>query len=372
MKKRVVVSVVNDLSTDRRVGRTCQTLVGLGFEVLLVGRKLKHSLPLPGRSYETLRMRLVFNKGPFFYAEFNIRIFLLLFFKRADLLVANDLDTLMPNYIHHRFRKIPLVYDTHEYFTGVPELMHRPQVQKVWKAIEKWIFPKLRHVITVNESIANLYHQEYGVNLQIVRNIPHQVSTGQVLSKKEIGLPENKRIVLLQGAGINIDRGAEEAIDAMQWVEGGILVILGGGDVMGQLRQRVVAKGFADRVFFIPGQPPDLLRSYTCLADIGLTLDKDTNVNYRYSLPNKLFDYIHAGVPILASPLPEVKKIIDQYDIGVFIENHEPQHIATKINAMFADMESMSKWKKNLGVAATELTWENEEKVLNKLFQRYA
>jgi glycosyltransferase involved in cell wall biosynthesis len=157
----------------------------------------------------------------------------------------------------------------------------------------------------------------------------------------------------------------------MQYIDNAILVILGDGDVIDALKNRVVSLNLNSKVKFIPRQAPEKLFEYTTKADIGLTLDKDTNINYRYSLPNKLFDYIHAGVPVLATPLIEVKKIFEQYDVGSFIDNHEPVHIAEKMKQMLSDEESRKKWKINLKRAAEELSWENERKTLIELYQQY-
>jgi glycosyltransferase involved in cell wall biosynthesis len=344
----------------------------MGFDVTLLGRKHKKSPPLGGRPYRAFRMHLVFRKGPFFYAEFNLRLFFFLLFHKADLLISNDLDTLLPNYLVHKLRKTPLIYDAHEYFTGVPELVNRPRVRNFWKAIERRIFPKLKHVITVSEGIAGLYKQEYGNEIMVVRNVPEKLQKSTCSTKSELGLPTEKKIILLQGAGINIGRGAEEAIEAMQFIDDAVLVILGDGDVISHLKEMVQKMGLGSKVKFIPRQVPERLIDYTTKADLGLSLDKDNNINYRYSLPNKLFDYIQAGVPVLASPLIEVKKIVEQYDVGCFIENHEPLHIAHKMKLMLNDTEAIKRWKTNLQKASAELNWENEKKVLIDLFRKYA
>ncbi len=369
--KRAIISVINDLVTDRRVDKAALTLAKLGFDVTLVGRRKHDSLPLEARAYRCKRMSLLFEKGALFYTEYTFRLLSFLLFHKADLLVSNDLDTLLPNYLTHKLRHIPVVYDSHEYFTGVPELVNRPFPQKVWKSIERGILPKLKDTITVNNSIAGLYRDEYDITMKVVRNIPPAVKLSETLTRKDLGLPDDKHIIILQGAGINIQRGSEEAVQAMQYLSGTVLIILGGGDVIPVLIKMVEELKLHDKVIFIPKQPFDRLIHYTKCAEIGLTLDKDTNINYRYSLPNKLFDYIHAGIPILASPLVEIRRIIERYDIGMLIDSHDPRHIASRMELMLNDRDKRAKWLQNLKVAAKELCWEEEEKTLTGIFKKY-
>lgn len=368
---KVIISVTNDLTTDQRVDKVCNTLTGMGFQVMLVGRKLPESMALKERSYATHRMRLLFRKGPLFYAEYNIRLFLYLLTHHANLLVSNDLDSLPANFLVHLFKRSALVYDSHEYYTETPELVTRPLVQGIWEWIEGLIFPKLTDIITVNDSIAGLYEKKYGKKLNVVRNIPRACCEVVYKSRKELGLPENKRIVLMQGAGINVQRGAEEAIEAIKNVENAILLIIGSGDVLEQLKQQATKPGLDGKILFLPKMPYSELMQYTRLADLGLTLDKDTNINYRFSLPNKLFDYIHAGIPVLASRLPEISRIVEGYDVGMITESHKPSEIAGIIHLMLNDETLRNKWKENLAKAAGELTWENEEKVLKAVYQKY-
>ena len=172
MGNRVVVSVINDLSSDQRVDRTCTTLLEMGYEVLLVGRKLRGSVSLTPRAYKTTRMNLLFEKGALFYAEYNLRLFLLLLFTKYDILHANDLDTLLANRLAQRFKGVKLVYDSHEYFTEVPELAEGSFAKRMWLKIERAILPKLKNVLTVNQSIADIYKRLYGIDLKVVRNLP--------------------------------------------------------------------------------------------------------------------------------------------------------------------------------------------------------
>lgn len=371
--KKVIVSVINDLSTDQRVHKTCNTIHTLGYEVLLVGRKQRKSQPLLPRRYKVKRMSLLFEKGVLFYIEYQVRLFFYLLVHKADILVSNDLDTLLPNFLISKLKHSVLVYDTHELFCEVPELQHRPFKRALWKLIERMIFPRLKHVFTVNDSIAAIYSKEYRVPVHVVRNVPLLASQSNFIkkSRQQLGIPEDKKIILLQGAGINVNRGAEEAVEAMQFVDNAVLLIIGGGDVIELLKQLTIQLQLSDKVIFIDKLPFQELRQYTQHADLGLTLDKNTNLNYKYSLPNKLFDYIHAGVPVLSSDLVEIKKIISTYDIGDCIDRHEPEHIAKKISTMLAEEPILQFWKKNTKIAAENLNWEKEEQQLIAVYKLF-
>jgi len=370
MKKRVIFSVINDIVFDQRVNRIAGTLLQEGAEILVVGRQLRNSMSCNHLPYPVKRFRMIFNKGPFLYAFFNIRLFLYLLFRKVDVLVANDLDTLLANYLVSRIRKVTLIYDSHEYFTGVPEIQNRPFVRKVWQTIERWIFPKLEHIYTVNQSIARIYEKKYNVNVGIVRNVSYKWNRSGNCSRTRLGLPADRFIVILQGSGINIDRGAEEAVLSMQYLDNTILMIIGDGDIVSNLKQMVSEQGLQSKVMFMEKVPHNILMNFTCAADVGITLDKDTNLNYKYSLPNKLFDYIQAGVPVLASKIVEVENIIKSYNIGDIIDNHNPEHVASKLMNMFSDMDRMQLWKKNLHIAGEELCWENEQGRIIEIFRK--
>lgn len=369
MQKTAIVCVTNDLSTDQRVHKTCTTLQKCGFWVIETGRLLPESLPLE-RSYFTLRKKLWFRKGPQFYAEFNIRLFLYLMTKDVDLIFANDLDTLPAAYLAAKLRNKRLIYDTHEYFTETPELVNRPIIQSIWKKIEDHFFPKLTDILTVNASIAKLYGDKYNKTVHVSRNIPPTFATERLKTRTELDLPENKRILILQGTGINVQRGAEETVLAMQYLENIVLLVVGSGDVISTLKKMVEQYKLQDKVIFKAKMPFADLRQYTMNSDLGLAIDKDTNLNYHFSLPNKLFDYIHSGIPTLSSGLIELKQIIDLYDIGYYIQNHNPKHIASVVEDIFADETRYNTVKRNTAKAKEELCWEKEEKILMSIINQ--
>lgn len=369
--KKAYVSVINDLVTDQRVHKSCLSLQKAGFDVVLIGRIMHNSLKMNQRPYQTIRMRLPFEKGPLFYISFNIRLFFKLLASKQDLLVSNDLDTLLPNFLIAKLRGIPLVYDSHEYFTETPELVGRPLIQNIWKTLEAQLVSRLREMITVNESIANLFRKKYNIRVHVIRNVPLRLTNKEKVSRKELGLPEDRTILLMQGSGINIQRGAEELVESMQYLENCLLLIIGGGDVLKILKEISQKLQLDEKISFLGKMPYQQMMQYTQQADIGFTLDKDTNLNYRFSLPNKLFDYIQAGTPVIASNLPEVRKIVETYQIGRIIANHTPENIAKLIRECIEDKDLMKEWENNLNFAAQSLCWENEEKVLLKIYGQY-
>lgn len=358
--KRAIVSVINDLSTDQRVHKHCLLLQQVGFEVELVGRITPTSATLPPRPYATHRFKLAFWRGPLFYATYNIRLFFHLFFSKSDLLFSNDLDTLLPNYIVSKLKGVPLVYDSHELFTEVPELEGRPSVKRVWVSIEKIILPKLKHIFTVNNSIATEYGKRYGVKMIPIRNIPSAQANFDFRSREMLGLPSDKTLIILQGAGINMHRGAEEAVEAMRHIDNALLLIIGSGDVIEELRAKSSDPALADRVLILGRKPYAELMQYTSVCDIGLTLDRDTNLNYRFSLPNKVFDYIRAGIAVLATNLHEVSAIVRSHGVGHIIDEVSPKSIVEAIEFMRSNHDQLARWKENSAMAAQTLTWETE------------
>jgi len=365
-KKIAVVSVINDLSSDLRVRKSCEALRECGYEVVLVGRLLPSSADLPEWPWRSVRMGMFFRTGPLFYLFFNLRLFFFLLTQRSSLLLSNDLDTLLPNFLIAKLKGLSLIYDSHELFCEVPELQNQPAKKKIWQMLEASLVPRLKHCMTVNDSIAAYFKNRYGTAFTVVRNIPPALRPLKPATRKELNLPEDKKIIILQGAGINIDRGAEELVQSMAFVDNALLLIIGSGDVWPRLQQ--LARPLSDRVILINKLPKEQLVQYTHLADLGISIDKDTNLNYRFSLPNKLFDYFQAGLPVLATELPEIAALIRAYDAGEFIRHHAPHHIAERITALLSSPKLFT-YSQNARKAASVLNWETEKIKLIRLIQ---
>lgn len=365
-KKKIIVSVTNDLSTDQRVHKMCTTLHEMGFEVLLVGRKLPTSFKTVERPYTTIRWQLWFNKGPLFYLNYNIRLLFFLLFEHYHVLWSNDLDTLPANFIASKLRKKSLVFDSHEYFSEVPELVNRPVIRGIWKTMENVLFPKLNNTLTVSPAIAKEYHNNYGIEVKVVRNVPYlQSSITADTSLKET----NKKIVVYQGS-VNMGRGIEKMVEAMKYLNDVVLHVIGDGDIFDRIQQQVSDQNLKDKVKLLGRIPYKQLKAYTQQADLGLSLEEDLGLNYRYALPNKIFDYIHANVPVLTSDLPEMGQIIRNYNVGAVIKTPTAEQLAQKIQSMLDNKEGMREWKKNTQQAALELCWEKESVVIQDLLMQ--
>ncbi|WP_158841301.1 glycosyltransferase [Polaribacter sp. L3A8] len=356
--KKIIVSVTNDISTDQRVDKVCCTLQKNGFKIILIGRKLKNSTPL-NRTYTTKRIRLIFNKGFLFYAEYNFRLFFILLFYKKDILLSNDLDTLLPNYLVSILQRKKIVYDSHELFPEIPELVHKPFVKKCWTNLESFILPKLKNNYTVCKSIAEFYTKKYNVGFTTIMNLP---------TEKEIQVGKlpfqyfKQKIILYQGA-LNIGRGLELMIDTMLYLENTILIIIGDGDISDTLKQKVTSLKLDNNVHFLGKLTPKKLQKITPLANLGISVEEDLGLNYRFALPNKIFDYIQAEVPILVSNLPEMKRIAIAYKVGEVIKNRSPKELAAQIKTLL-EKDFSAELKK----AKKELIWENQEKKLLAIF----
>jgi len=353
---KITVSVTNDLITDQRVHKVCESLTLNGYEVKLIGRKFRNSKPIE-RIYKTKRLRLLFNRSVFFYAEYNIRLFFYLLFDKTDIFLANDTDALPANFLASKIRRKPLVFDAHEMFPEVPEVTNRKFIKAIWTKIEDFLFPKLKYSYTVCRSIADIYNEKYGINMQVVRNIP-PAAVPAIITQAPIDA-KGKKIILYQGA-VNLGRGIEWIIDAMPYLDDFMFYVVGDGDVLQELKERSSKLHLEKKVIFTGRVPFEALPAYTVCADIGVNLLENRGLNYYYSLPNRIFDYLRMKVPVLASDFPEIRKIVAHYETGTLIDRYEPQFLAETIRKMAAQEKN----ERGFAAANAELSWENEAQIL--------
>lgn len=359
MKPKLIMSVISDVVTDQRVQKECATLLRNGYDVLLLGRKSKRDFGLKELPYCVIRFANPFRRGPFMYFIFNLQLFFYLLFKKTDVLWANDLDTLLPNFFISQLKNKKLVYDSHEYFTLS---VYKKHSRKIWEHLEGYLFPRLKNIITVNDSLKNIYEKKYGLPVTAIRNTPAKMVTGG----NAVIMPADKKMLIIQGMGINENRGAEEAVMMMQYLpESFQLYFVGGGTIWDKLKKMTKSLDLSGKIIFVDAMPFDKMMEYTRSAFLGLILERiDVSDHHLYALPNKFFDYLQAGIPVLSTRVAEVEKLINKYDVGALIDNLVPEKMAEIILNIAADMQVYNRWKKNTTQASSELNWENEEKIL--------
>jgi glycosyltransferase involved in cell wall biosynthesis len=356
--KKLVFTVTNDLNFDQRMIRICTSLQNNGYDVLLVGRKLNTSLPLSHHDYTQKRISCFFQKGKLFYLEYNLRLFFFLLFQDVDLICAIDLDTILPCYFVSVIRKKKRVYDAHELFCEMKEVVTRPSIHRLWKRIEKFAVPKFRYGYTVNHPIQKIFREAYGVNYEVIMNVP--------FLRNDIDA-EKQRFIIYQGA-VNQGRSFETLIPAFQWIDC-LFWIYGDGNFYDECKSLIEKYGLVDKIVLKGKVLPHELQSITPKALMGVTLFENNGLSNYYSLGNRFFDYIQAGIPQVCAGYPAYKKINEEFEVAVLIEDLSSQSIANAINSLLNDEALQAKLRVNCLEARKVYNWQNEEKKLVLYYQ---
>jgi glycosyltransferase involved in cell wall biosynthesis len=361
----ITLCATSDLVTDQRMRRICQALHDAGFEVELIGCTLPDSLPLDPTPYKQTRLSCYFHKGKFFYLEFAIRLFIRLLYQKTNIINAVDLDTILPVLAVARLRGRACTYDAHEYFTEVPEVVHRPATKYIWERVAAFCIPRMNACYTVGGALANIFSERYGVPFATLRNM----ATFKNKAKNSLSANEKSpRIILYQGV-LNVGRGLEASIAAMQHINNAELWIAGDGDIRSQLEQQVAEMNLEYKVKFLGKLRPEALQKLTEKAYIGLNLLENRGLSYYYSLANKTFDYIQAGVPAIHTQFPEYQILNDTYHIGLLLPDLQPELLAAAINQLLNDDILYQTLQQNCYAAAQILHWEKEKETLLEIYK---
>ena len=360
---RLLFAATTDLVHDQRMQRICGSLQAAGYQVQLVGRARPASAPLPAQPYRQHRLRGWFQRGKLFYLEYNLRLLFYLLGQRADAWCAVDLDTALPVWLRARLGGQPLVYDAHELFTETPEVVGRPAVQRAWRWVEGFVVPRARLAYTVGPALARVFAGRYGRPFAVVRNAAR-------LRPAPPGAPAAGGYVLYQGV-LNAGRGLEALLEAMPHVRGR-LVLCGEGDCSAALRAQAARLGLlaSGQVEFRGFVAPGALRAVTAQAAVGVMLLENRGLSYYYSLANKFFDYVHAGIPQVLIDFPEYRALNDEYDVAELVPALAPAALAAALNRLLpgGDAARARQLAANCRRAAPHLSWEHEEKVLVELY----
>lgn len=359
-KRHIVLTVTNDLNYDQRMIRICTSLTNAGYDVTLIGFKRKKSKPLINRPYKQIRLPIIAEKGKLLYADYWIKLFFFLLFKKLDAICAIDLDTIMPVYIISVIRNKRRVYDAHELFTELKEVVTKPRESKIWRWIERTTLPRFNFNYTVGEYCALYFQEKYHKNYAVVRN-------ATIL--KPFTIPEKKDKYILYQGWVNEGRCFEELIPAMQHVDIP-LIICGEGNYFEQAQQLAVEYNVTDKITFKGFVPPDELKQYTENAYIGITLFHAVSKSNEYSLANRFFDYMHHGVPQLCMNFPEYQNINKKYELAVLLDDPTTiEAVAESLNKLIKDREFYKKLQDNSMLAREKYNWQNEEQTLLNVYE---
>lgn len=365
--KKIISAVTNDLFRDRRMIRICSALSDFGANVTLIGIKKKNSQAVVNTNFSIHRFRIIFKSGILFYLEYNIKLFFYLLFKEFDIVNANDADTLLACFLATKIKNKKIVFDAHEYFTGVPELKNRNFKKGIWKTIEDKILPNIDKNYTVSDSVKNAYERDIGTSFLTIRNFPDSNNFNKIIRPNI----DSKGDIYLGYVGVlNKGRGLEQAIRILQKFENRVkLILIGGGDLEKELKSLVDKLNLKSRVEFSgwvqPKQIPDILSK----VHIGLNLLDGESENYKYSLANKVFDYLHMGIPCLTMNFLEYKKINDEYECFILTDNLDTDVNYHLLNELINDTEKYEELSNNSFLAAREFDWNIEKEKLLKIFK---
>jgi glycosyltransferase involved in cell wall biosynthesis len=353
--KKIVCTVTNDLNYDQRMIRICSTLADAGYDVTLVGFKRKKSAPIIERSFRQVRLPIIVEQGKLLYIHYWFNLFFFLLFRKADILCAIDLDTILPVYYVSKIRGLKRVHDAHEIFTDLKEVISRPAVHRMWNWIARHTIPKFPVGYTIGQCYADDFRKRYGVQYGVVRN-------ATIL--KPITIPEKKeRFILYQGA-VNVGRCFEQLIPAMKYVDAQ-LIICGQGNFYEQSVALAKSHNVTDKVIFKGYVPPAQLGAYTIQAYIGITLFEETSLSNRLSLANRFFDYMHHGVPQLCIRYPEYEQVNSEYEIAMLIEDSpNAEQIGAALNKLLTDDAYYRKLQQNCMLAREKYCWQEQAKTL--------
>lgn len=360
---RAIILAISDIEADQRVQKMAGSISQLGYEVAIVG----YLRPLSRKDYKSphtiVRFRFWILKGPLFYLFFNLRAFFYLLFHKADVVMACDTDTLLAARLAKLIKGFWLIFDAHELFIDLPELVNRRVVRATWRMVERSCIPGVDTAITVSDGVAQKYQERYVKSFTVVRNVP---LCSVITKDHEIA----SSVIIYQGA-VNVGRGLELLCKAMNFLPEAELWVVGTGGMDTPIANSAKALIDTGRIKLLGRILPDNLRAITAKASVGVSLEEDMGLSYHYCLPNKLFDYIAAGIPVLVSDLPEMRKLVEHYQIGSVLMERTPENLARVINEMLSNVDQKKQWQQNLLVAATDLCWEKEQEKLFRVWKHF-
>lgn len=357
--KDIIVCSTSYYEYDRRVNRILSVLLENDFSIDWISRsynnkidsklKIKHRIISP-----------IFKRGFLFYLEANAKIFLKLLMSKAKVIYAIDTDTLFSAYIASKLTRKILVFDAHEIFHEVPELINKPIKKSIWKSVSKILYPKIKNKFTVNQSLKDIFKKEFNTDFKVVRNVPFLNTSA--LNKPKLS---NKKMVYL--GVLNEGRGIEIAIESLVTLKKYKLVLIGDGDLTNALKLLCKELNVSNRVSFLGYRNPEEIDSILRESSIGLNLLDPMSDNYKYSLANKFFDYMHADLPSINMNFQEYSNIISVNKVAIMASNYSVRKLIDSIHRL-EDEKLYSEIQQNCALAKEVYNWQIESKKIIDIF----
>ncbi len=368
-KKRIILLSIDPLERNRRILNQLQTVTRLGWEAEVITVRSDADIsPYIPKGVRVHRLPLFARSGPLMFLGFNAMLKIILLFRSFDILFVRGIWPFPAVLPVRLVKKFNIVYDAHEYFAGLPSLQNRPLLRKLWLWFEKHGVKKSALAFTVSEPILERLKQGYPffTNWHLIRNLPpyrHPVSP-----KAETG----KELTVVYHGYFMPERGLENLLQALARIDNPNirLKLVGAGILKDNLLAMVKSLRLEKRVEFMGMQAQDPLYSILSSCDLGTVLLNPVSENHRFALPNKFFDYIMAGVPVLVSDIPSLTKYVKKYDIGMTVRPNDIGDIARALESIAGRKEELKQWRENCLTAAKELCWEKEEIKLRRAYEK--
>jgi len=358
--KRITIAANSDLTFDQRMQRICQTLDQAGYQVFILGRRFLNSIELNHENYDQQRLSLWFQKGKLAYIELNFRIFFHLLFHTTDAFYSVDLDTLPACWFLAKLKNAKLIHDAHEFMEEVPEVYNRHFTKKIWRWIGQRFVPEVYLAFTTSRTIAIEPERIHHKNYFVVRNIAYLIEN----ENKEVNLKDKGYWVFL--GAVNQGRGIEEFLEILPYTNRK-LVILGDGDRLEAIKKLVSDTSIAHLVDFRGKVKPAEARKIMQHAWAGINLLTDEGLSYRYSLANKFFDYVHAGIPQICIHFPEYKILMREFEVGVLSSLQKESLLAA--SRIISLPEKQNQFRQQTQLAKQVWNWQSESQILLRLIE---
>ncbi len=363
--EKIIFAVFDTLHHEYRGYKVALSFVKSGYDVSVIGIKYCNDELKGWEGICTYRIR-VFRKLPLplNMIIFWLRLFFLLLERKCSVIYSHDIFPLMPVYLASRLKRVHYIYDAHEFWHGNSQTENRPFVRFFWISFERIFIKAAKRVITVSGPIAEELERIYKIDqVGVFTNLPlkKEIPTDRKLLHRITGIPEEKKIVLYQGHFL-INNGLETVLEAFTKVKNeAVLVLIGSGSEKDKLDRTASDLGIGHRVWITGPFPHDELIRYTICADIGLCLIRNCGKSYYFSAPNKMFEFIQAQVPQIASDFPEISRYVKGYGTGEVTDPSNADLIAEKINDLLENRNRYDIMRKNCSKAADHLVWEKIE-----------